>query len=230
MGGCWEGVKDMWIFWRISKLLFVLFLISCTGSTPGESGFGLTEGKVLWVYDGDTALIRVRGREERVRLIGLNCPELEEPWGKDAYSYTRRILGRRRVYLERDIEERDSYGRLLSYVWLDIPKDRSEAEIRGKMLNAMLIVSGYARKLDVPPNLRYSDLFSKLQMEAMKAGRGVWMPNGKERYYVGNKRSRKFHIPSCQYGQMISPRNRVIFKSREEAIKSGYVPCRFCNP
>lgn len=184
----------------------------------------------MWVYDGDTALIRVRGGEEKVRFIGLNCPELDEPWGKETLEYTRRILRRKVVYLERDVEERDGYGRLLAYVWIEPPTDRSEAEIKTKMLNAILLLNGYARKLDVFPNLRYAEIFSKLQMEAIRGQKGIWRPKSYENYYIGNMRSMKFHRPSCHYGRRTASWNRIIFKSRDEAIARGYTPCKACKP
>lgn len=48
--------------------------------------------------------------------------------------------------------------------------------------------------------------------------------------YIGNKNSKKFHRPDCQWAQKISPANRVYFKTREEAIQQGYVPCKVCKP
>jgi len=48
--------------------------------------------------------------------------------------------------------------------------------------------------------------------------------------YIGNKNSKKFHRPDCQWAQKIAPYNRVIFKSRDEAIRAGYVPCKVCRP
>ncbi len=43
--------------------------------------------------------------------------------------------------------------------------------------------------------------------------------------YVGNSNSKKFHRPDCQWAQKIASQNRVEFRSREEAVKAGYVPC-----
>jgi len=48
--------------------------------------------------------------------------------------------------------------------------------------------------------------------------------------YLGNANSKKFHKPSCQWAQKISPGNRVWFDIREEAINAGYQPCKVCNP
>lgn len=46
--------------------------------------------------------------------------------------------------------------------------------------------------------------------------------------FIGNKRSLKFHLPTCKY--LPAEKNRVPFKTREEAINEGYVPCKVCKP
>lgn len=48
--------------------------------------------------------------------------------------------------------------------------------------------------------------------------------------YIGNAKSRKFHIKTCDSVDKIAPANVVVFKSREEAVRNGYVPCKRCNP
>ncbi|AZF90260.1 MAG: metallo-beta-lactamase superfamily protein [Phage 5P_2] len=48
--------------------------------------------------------------------------------------------------------------------------------------------------------------------------------------YIGNKNSKKFHRPDCQWAQKIASYNRVVFKSREEVVNAGYVPCKVCRP
>jgi len=48
--------------------------------------------------------------------------------------------------------------------------------------------------------------------------------------YLGNANSKKFHRPSCQWAQKISPGNRVWFETREEATNAGYQPCKVCKP
>ncbi len=48
--------------------------------------------------------------------------------------------------------------------------------------------------------------------------------------YIGNARSLKFHRPDCEWAQKTAPQNRVVFKSRDEAIKQGYQPCKVCQP
>ncbi|MEW5934802.1 MAG: stalk domain-containing protein, partial [Bacillota bacterium] len=141
------------------------------------------EARVLRAVDGDTVEVEVGGKRERVRLIGVDTPESTvrvEPYGKEAAAYTARRLEGRTVWLEPDVSERDRYGRLLAYVWLDRPWDRTEAEVRRWMFNAELLLEGYAQVMTVPPDVKYADLFVRLAREAREAGRGLWGAGGEE--------------------------------------------------
>ena len=130
-------------------------------------------GRVLWVADGDTILVRLRTRAELVRYIGVNAPEIPHPtkgWahgGGNARGVNRRLVGGRTVRIERDAQARDRYGRLLAYVWTTRGR-------RPVMVNAELVRLGYARVMTIPPNVRYRVLFLRLQREARKARRGLW--------------------------------------------------------
>jgi hypothetical protein len=46
--------------------------------------------------------------------------------------------------------------------------------------------------------------------------------------YIGNRNSKKFHLPTCR--SLPAPSNQVFFKTRDEAIGQGYVPCKICDP
>ncbi len=59
------------------------------------------------------------------------------------------------------MEQRDRYGRLLAYVYLE----------DGTFVNAWLVENGYAMVMTIPPNVRNQDVFLKLQREAK---RGLW--------------------------------------------------------
>lgn len=48
--------------------------------------------------------------------------------------------------------------------------------------------------------------------------------------FWGSKNSNKYHYPDCRWAQKIKPNNLVKFSSPEEAIKSGYIPCKVCRP
>ncbi|SHJ12172.1 thermonuclease family protein [Desulfofundulus thermosubterraneus] len=207
---------------------------------PGEKKVParLVAATVTRVVDGDTVIVRLQnGKSETVRLIGVNSPESTrevEPYGKEASAYTRSRLDGRRIWLERDVQERDHYGRILAYVWLEPPGgvDPAEDEIRSHMFNTELLLKGYAQVMTVPPNVKYADLFVQLQREAREKKRGLWglEVKDKEPYYIGNARSKKFHRPDCEYGRQTAPDNRVRFATREKALDAGYEPCNVCKP
>jgi micrococcal nuclease len=129
------------------------------------------EVRVLGVVDGDTIEVCcVRGKHEKVRYIGVNTPETKhpgkgvEPLGKEAAEVNRRLVGGHDIRLEFDVEQRDRYGRLLAYVYLE----------DGTFVNAWLVQNGYAQVMTIPPNVRYQELFLSLQREAREARRGLW--------------------------------------------------------
>ena len=49
-----------------------------------------------------------------------------------------------------------------------------------------------------------------------------------EAAYIGNVKSKRFHRPSCHL--LPAEKNRTQFKSREQAVKRGYIPCGKCHP
>lgn len=48
--------------------------------------------------------------------------------------------------------------------------------------------------------------------------------------YVASKNSDKFHYPSCSYADRIKSSNLITFSSRDDALSSGYSPCKVCCP
>lgn len=107
---------------------------------------------VIFVSDSDTVQVKLDTRDERVRLIGVNCPEIfhpdlvikEEPYGQEARAHRERQLNGKKIWPGFDIQERDKYGRLLAYVRLEPPTSGSEGEVRAKMFNVRLLLEGYA--------------------------------------------------------------------------------------
>jgi len=162
-----------WLFIAFLSLVAYNFL-----DFNGERAGPFLEARVQEVIDGDTVTVVLgSGREEKVRFIGVNTPEISgeiQPYGLEAKAYTKRRLQGRRVYLELDTSERDKYGRLLAYVWLEKPRDTSVSEIRTKMFNAELLLEGYAQIMTVPPNVKYAEIFKQLENEARNAGKGLW--------------------------------------------------------
>ena len=91
-------------------VLFFLLLLLCA------QALGATEGRCLRVSDGDTITIDAGGGKEKVRLIGIDAPELRQNGGREARQYLAKRILNRRVKVEG--ETRDRYGRLLGTVYL----------------------------------------------------------------------------------------------------------------
>jgi micrococcal nuclease len=120
------------------------------------------------VVDGDTIEC---SRVGRVRLIGMDTPESgQEPYGGVATQALWSLLEKAAtVALERDVELRDRYGRMLAYVWAD-----------GVMVNWALVRQGWAVVLTYPPNVQYVDWFTEAQRVAREEGVGLWGIGGFE--------------------------------------------------
>lgn len=214
----------------LGLLVILLFLAGCSSQSPDNVV------KVTRAVDGDTIEVTYNGKEEKVRLIGVDTPETKhptkpvEPYGPEASAFTKKTLEGKKVRLEFDVQERDKYGRLLAYLYLE----------DGTFFNAELLRQGFAQVLTVPPNVRHADEFVKLQREAREAKRGLWglehlgaspaLKAEKGVIYIGNRNSKKFHRPDCVFGKSIAEQNRVIFKSRDEALDNGFASCRECQP
>jgi micrococcal nuclease len=133
---------------------------------PGDA----VPARVQRVSDGDTFVADVKGRRERVRVIGVDTPESvapnrpDEPFGEEASDFAKHHLDGETVRLAGDAEPRDRYGRMLAYVWLE----------DGTFWNALLVAEGYAQQLTIPPNVTYAGLFRRLAAEARQEDRGLW--------------------------------------------------------
>jgi micrococcal nuclease len=111
------------------------------------------------------------------RLIGVNCPEdttEHETFGKEATEFTKKSLLKKYVYIEKDKQKLDQYGRNLLYVWLEKPTQFSEDEIQSNLFNAIILKEGYARLFSFEPNVKYHNFFVKFENEAKQNKRGMW--------------------------------------------------------
>ncbi|MBR0094185.1 MAG: thermonuclease family protein, partial [Synergistaceae bacterium] len=105
----------------------------------GQDTSGIVAGVVARVVDGDTAVIRVDGKERRVRFLGVDTPETVhptkgvQPYGKEASNFTKDSLNGRQVWLEYDKSPTDRYNRDLAYVWLTKPGRIDDEAVRRNM-------------------------------------------------------------------------------------------------
>lgn len=161
-------------------LLALVLSAGCTPSPgPADEAPLTMRAEVIGHTDGDTARFRLEtGAEEKVRFIGIDTPEVgerAEPFGEEAAAYTAAAIPvGTTVWLETDAELRDRYGRLLAYVWLEEPVTGDAPEVREKMLNARLVLDGYANAYTYPPNVKYTSILKDLQSEAREDRRGLW--------------------------------------------------------
>jgi micrococcal nuclease len=143
----------------------LLLTVAVMELRPGQT----EDATVTRVYDGDTIEALGSGRSEKIRSIGIDTPEMDDPrpavleMAQEAAQANRELVGGRTVRLELDVQERDRYGRLLAYVWLG-----------DTLVNEWMVREGYAAARSFPPNLRHQDRLNAAQREATGADRRLW--------------------------------------------------------
>lgn len=154
-----------------SALLFLLAAILI--STPvGAQKRAYRFYPVIRVTDGDTFRIADGSPDGMViRLIGVDAPEtrntarkVKSEFGAESKKYLEELIGGKKVRLEYDVGHTDQYGRTLAYVYL----------ADGTFVNAELVRNGYANIMTVPPNVKYQELFLKLERRARSREKGMW--------------------------------------------------------
>ena len=166
-----------------------MLLLSQNAKTTGRAGKSFDAGSQSGAYnavfveravDGDT--LKLAGGE-RVRLIGIDTPEMHESeklfrdsrksgqdvktiqaLGRRAYLFTKELVEGKTVRLEFDVEKRDKYKRLLAYVYLP----------DGTFVNAQIVKQGYASLMTYPPNVKHADEFLQLYRQARDNKLGLW--------------------------------------------------------
>jgi micrococcal nuclease len=141
-----------------------LCLIPVFADDRPDHSFATLEAKVYKVFDGDT--IALKGGE-KVRLLGIDTPEIGEPFATEAKRFTHDLIQYQMIRLEFDVRERDTYSRLLAFVYV-------ETDDGWVMVNAELVRAGLARLLFIPPNGRYEGYFERILHEAMVRHQGMW--------------------------------------------------------
>ncbi|WP_051694202.1 thermonuclease family protein [Desulfohalovibrio reitneri] len=120
--------------------------------------------QLVRVIDGDSLLVRHGSRETQVRLIGLDAPEWNQPYGQQAEDWVVRHCPQgSRLHLRYDQELRDRYDRLLAYV-----------TCRGRFLNLHLVKSGLAKAKFYKPNGKHQRELKQAMETAKKAKKGMW--------------------------------------------------------
>lgn len=206
---------------------------------------------VVGIVDGDTIKISMNGREETLRLIGMDTPETVDPrkpvqcFGKEASTRAKALLAGTNVRIEADATQdtRDKYGRLLVYVYRD----------DGLFYNKYMIEQGYAREYTYDTPYKYQAEFKAAQRLAQDNQRGLWSPDtcnstaassassslqaqpvpattqSSGTFYTSSYHSAKYYYPaSCDGWQSLSPSYLKSFASLE-ALLAAY-PSRTKSP
>lgn len=152
---------------------------ACAGSISSDSRSENVEpsapigiATVERVVDGDTVILDINGQSERVRLIGLDTPESVTPnmpqqcFGAEAAQALSEILPPgTEVRIERDVEARDRFDRLLLYLY------RQQDAL---FINQWLIEQGFAESVSYPPNVAFQSEFDRVRNQARATGTGLW--------------------------------------------------------
>jgi micrococcal nuclease len=148
-------------------LSLAVLLSGACGADPLPSGVARVER----VVDGDTVEVTLSTGRERIRLLGIDTPETVHPtkptecFGPEASARLAELapVGTE-LRIERDVELRDRYGRLLAYLW----------STDGTFINEALVADGYARTLPIDPNRAHRTTLADAESAARQAGAGLW--------------------------------------------------------
>ncbi len=157
-------LKRNWMRRVIRRALIVgLALIAVSAwhiLTSFEGALKRQRAFVIEVIDGDTIVIE---GGVKVRLIGINAPERGEEYYEEAKSFLMDKILYREVILERDVDDKDAYGRILRYVWLN-----------DELINAEIVRLGLAVAKVHRPNVKYQHLIEAAEHEAKVKRVGLW--------------------------------------------------------
>jgi len=208
---------------------------TCLGQMNGVTA------RVIEVIDGDTIVVNLNGREEHVRYLGIDTPEMKardpKP-GQRAREYNRTQVEGRQVLLIADKTDRDDYDRLLRFVLVD-----------NELINYRLVQLGYATTFIRDPNMLCADELKDAMLKAYQERIGIWQsypknepgkglcPHGCSyppagcmiKGNISGNQEKLFHLPAEQvYPEVaIDPdRGELWFCTIEEAITNGWRPPR----
>ncbi|MEK7597414.1 MAG: thermonuclease family protein [Patescibacteria group bacterium] len=133
--------------------------------------------KVVRVIDGDT--IEIEGKI-KVRYVGINTPEIyhdttgkktgEQCFADESYLENKKLVEGKIITLVKDVSDKDKYGRLLRYVYVD-PSTSSGQAI---FVNDYLITNGFAKIMTIKPDIKYAQQFKEDEKAAKTNNLGIW--------------------------------------------------------
>ncbi len=186
MRNSWLSIKktNIWVFLFLGTLILLLIVSGFTESETKPTPLDLSEVETLskvdmgWytlerVVDGDTVIVNSLEGRERVRLIGIDTPELarqnrpEECYAQEATNRLQEILSQNsqlRLWSDPTQDEYDRFGRLLAYITIE----------DGVNVNELLVREGYAREFTYENPYLLQEVFIEAEQEAQDNGLGLW--------------------------------------------------------
>jgi micrococcal nuclease len=218
--------------------LILVCLCSVIVAACGNNNIEVSSSQVT-IIDGDTIKIKNNNKEQTIRLLLIDTPELKHSTtGKQLYSEEAKafigimIRNAKQISIEQDVSEKDKYGRLLAYVYAD-----------GKSVQEALLHKGLARVAYVyKPNIKNVDAYRSVENMAKSKKVGVWSIRNYVKddgfhaeviqnrapikssiqAFVASKNSKVYHPRDCEkVVNTIKVENQIFFKSEEEAQASG---------
>jgi len=125
---------------------------------------------------------------ERVRLVCIDTPEKGESYSNEATQYTESLVLGKEVELKKDVSDKDIYGRLLRYVYVD-----------GKWVNYYLVMNGYARVYRYPPDTTLCDELEEAEQYAKSKNLGIWEMQKEQKIEDTTEASTSSYVCSYNY-------------------------------
>jgi micrococcal nuclease len=225
----------------MKRFLLICMIFILSGCSLFNNQNGRIEISALEVIDGDTIRAKVNGKVEKIRFLLIDTPEMKDekmggpqPFAFEAKEFTKRMLQNGKVEIELDVNERDKYGRILAYVYVN---DQSVQE--------ELLRQGLARVAYIfPPNTKYVDRYQQIQKEAQAKAVGIWSIENyvqEDGFYpkhkkfsediniekncvikgnINSKGEKIYHVPGGANYESTKPEK--CFQSEEEAKAAGF--------
>jgi endonuclease YncB( thermonuclease family) len=214
---------------------------AATGQAPSNNVQLVIEGKIINVHDGDTVTVLDKDNKKfHIRLQGIDAPELKQKYGSESQANLSRMVMGKQVTIV--WTKTDKYRRTVGTIMLD-----------GKDMNIEQVKAGLAwhfKKYAEEQEPKDRVTYAKAEEEARAAKLGLWQdpnptppgdyrvevkvarwgPPPPEGTVIGNKQSKKYHRPDCPGYRDMAEKNRVFFKSVEEAEAAGYKRAGNCPP
>jgi len=226
--------------YHLKRLLLITFIVLLL--LPTSALAEVLSGKVVGIADGDTITILDSNKtQHKIRLYGIDTPEKGQAFGNASKKHISGLVAGKTVDVTSyDI---DKYRRIVGVV-----------SVNGVNVNKSLIGAGLAWQYRKYCKASFCDDWLNLEKKAKSSKIGLWADhdpvppwewrrgvrntgftksgtvkyNSRVDVFHGNTRSHVFHAPTCRNYDC---KNCIkIFKTRSEALSSGYKPCGQCNP